>query len=212
DADQVVLRVVGVLAAAVELVRSQGRFAHALELTEPVTSPVHEAPRASRAEVVAVRIAKFCRADCLCLDLRVIRVGIDLEPETELREPRVQLRALVAGPIRELDRFRESPVRLVEAAGPEEGVAEVAEQLGALRVVGRHQGEGTSPQLEAGVDVAAGGGGPARGGEPVGRASCQLLPSVAERTQLREIPVRLFQMPPDDLRVLAPPFSRAELE
>ena len=141
-------------------------------------------------------------AEPLGLELRVVHVRVDLEAEPQLREVRTDARSLVTGSIRELDRLGEGTVGLVEAPGPEQRVAEVAEELRPPRVVGRHQGECPRSELDPGASVPTRRGGPARAGEAVGRASRELVSALVDRTELGEVPMRLLEVPADDLGVL----------
>ena len=131
---------------AVVLERTLRRRAHALELALPPTGPVDDAPGPGRTEVVAVRFAKRCRIECFSLQLLVVSRRIDLESKPQLRESRTYARALIRRPIRELDRFTERTIRFVEAPSPEEGVAEISEDL--RREAGRlpASGPGRAPE------------------------------------------------------------------
>ena len=102
-------------------------------------------------------------AEPLGLELRVVHVRVDLEAKPQLREVRTDARSLVARSIRQLDRLGQRAIGFLEAPSPQQGVAEVAEELRASRIVGRHQRQGSGPELDAGVGV------PARGGGPSGR-------------------------------------------
>ena len=137
DPDQVIVRVVRILGPQVELVGAIGGLTHALELAKPVSGPAHDAPGTCRAEVVTIGLAERGEGEALGFELRVVDVRVDLEAQSQLREVGSDAGALVARAIGELDRLGEGSIRLVEAAGPQERIAEIAEKLGTPRVVSR---------------------------------------------------------------------------
>src|ERR671935_1392111 len=125
--------------AAIVLERALRGRAHAFELALTPTSPVDDAPGTSRTEVVAVRLAERHRVERLSLQLLVVGGRIDLKFKPQLGEPRTYPRTLIPCPLRELDRFHEGTICLVESPSPEESLAEVSKNLCSVRGVYRHQ-------------------------------------------------------------------------
>ena len=73
-----------ILRTAVVLEGALAPAAHALELAEAPASPVDDAPRPSRTEIVAARLAECRRAEPFGLQLLVVRLRVDLEAKPQL--------------------------------------------------------------------------------------------------------------------------------